>query len=92
MNGFQNLGDRDTDPFLDKYRFVERLTPADSSRSGDSAALLGENAPGDLLGHGEGLGAKEYISSVLPASAWGSGQAPTALLASAASSGVATPA
>ena len=61
----------------DKFRFVERLTPADSSRSGVSAGLSGESAAGGLLGHGDGGGEKQFLRSVLPDSAWNSGPAPT---------------
>jgi hypothetical protein len=63
----------------DKFRFVERLTPADSSRSGVSAGLSGESAAGGLLGHGDGGGEKQFLRSVLPDSAWNSGPAPTGL-------------
>ena len=90
MNG--RVNNFDGDPFNKKFKFMERLTPDESYRSGDSAALLGKDIPADLLGHGEGRGAKEFISSVLPDSAWNSGPAPTALLGSAVTSGVGTPA
>jgi hypothetical protein len=65
------------DDFNNKYRFVERLTPADSSRSGVSDGLMGEHTADDLLGHDAGRGEKQFISPVLPESAWNSGPAPT---------------
>ena len=92
MSGLQELGDHAADDFNNKYRFVERLTPADSSRSGASDGLMGEHAAADLLGHEAGREEKQFISSVLPESAWNSGPAPTGFQASAASSAVGTPA
>lgn len=79
MGGLQESGERQAAEFNNKFRFVERLTPADSSRSGVSADLSGASAPGDLLGHEAGRGEKQFISSVLPESAWNSGPAPTGL-------------
>ena len=80
MGGLQESEEHQAHEFNNhKFRFVERLTPADSSRSGVSADLSGTSAPGGLLGHGARGGEKEYISSVLPDSAWNSGPAPTGL-------------
>lgn len=73
MGSFQELEERLPHQFNNhKFTYVERLTPADSSRSGVSADISG-------LGHGDRAGEKEFFSSVLPDSAWNSGPAPTGL-------------